>query len=43
VSEYQRPRDPFWPQAVVVFGFSLTASWAILLGYGLIKLIENLI
>jgi len=32
--------EPFWPAAVIVFGLSLTASWAILLGYGLIKLVE---
>ena len=33
-------REPFWPQAVIMFGLSLTAAWVILLGYGLVKLIE---
>jgi hypothetical protein len=34
---------PFWPVAVIVFGLSLTAAWAILLGYGLVRLIERAI
>jgi len=30
---------PIWPQAVVVFGLGLTAGWAMLLGYGFVRLI----
>lgn len=33
-------KDPFWPAAVITFGVSLTAAWVILLGYGLVRLIE---
>ena len=33
-------REPFWPVAVITFGLSITAAWVILLGYGLVKLIE---
>ncbi|MGA7683109.1 MAG: hypothetical protein WCA54_23290 [Pseudolabrys sp.] len=33
-------RHPIWPAAVVIFGFSLSAVWVGLLGYGLIKLVE---
>ena len=33
-------RQPIWPAAVITFGISLTVSWMILLGYGLIRLIE---
>jgi len=36
----RKAREPFWPVAVVAFGISLTAGWTILLGYGLIKLIQ---
>lgn len=35
-----RKRDPLWPAAVVTLGVGLTAAWVILLGYGLIKIIE---
>jgi hypothetical protein len=33
-------KDSFWPAAVITFGVSLTAAWVILLGYGLVRLIE---
>ena len=33
-------REAFWPAAVVTLGISLTAAWVMLLGYGLVKLIE---
>ena len=33
-------REPFWPVALVTFGLSLTAAWVILLGYGLVRLVE---
>jgi hypothetical protein len=33
-------RDPFWAAAIVTFGISLTAGWIILLGYGLVRLVE---
>jgi hypothetical protein len=36
-------RDPFWAAAIVTFGITLTAAWAILLGYGLFKLVEHVI
>ena len=36
-------RHPIWPVAVVIFGFSLSAVWVGLLGYGLIKLVEHAI
>jgi hypothetical protein len=39
-SEVPVRRGPFWPQAVITLGLSLTAAWVILLGYGLVKLIE---
>jgi hypothetical protein len=32
--------EPLWPAAVIVLGLSLTVSWSLLLGYGLIKLVE---
>jgi len=35
--------DPFWAAAIVTFGISLTAAWVILLGYGLIRLVERVI
>jgi hypothetical protein len=35
--------QPLWPAAVIVFGLSLTVSWVILLGYGLVRLIERAI
>jgi hypothetical protein len=35
--------DPFWAAAIVTFGISLTAAWVILLGYGLIKLVQHVI
>jgi len=36
----RKAREQLWPTAVIVFGVSLTAAWTILLGYGLIKLIQ---
>ena len=33
-------RQPIWPAAVITFGLSLTAAWVIVLGYGLVRLIE---
>jgi hypothetical protein len=33
-------REAFWPAAVVTLGISLTAAWVMLLGYGLVRLIE---
>jgi hypothetical protein len=39
-SEVPVRREPFWPQAVIPLGLSLTAAWVILLGYGLVKLVE---
>jgi hypothetical protein len=33
-------RDPIWPAATITIGLSLTASWVILLAYGLVKLLE---
>jgi hypothetical protein len=39
-SELPVRREPFWPQAVITFGLGITAAWVILLGYGLVKLIE---
>ena len=33
-------REPLWPAVVVVCGLSLTATWVILLGYGLVRLVE---
>jgi hypothetical protein len=29
-----------WPEAVIALGLSLSATWTILLGYGLVKLIR---
>jgi hypothetical protein len=39
-SELPVRNDPFWPAAVITFGLSLTAAWVILLGYGLVRLVE---
>jgi hypothetical protein len=36
-------RDPFWAAAMVTFGISLTAAWVILIGYGLIRLVEHVV
>jgi hypothetical protein len=33
-------RREIWPAAVITFGLSLTAAWVILLGYGLVRLVE---
>jgi len=30
-----------WPEMIVAFGLGLTAAWACLLAYGLIRLIER--
>ena len=40
--QFEQPvrREPFWPAALITFGLSLTAAWVILLGYGLVRLIE---
>ena len=32
-----------WPEAVVAFGFELTAGWIILLGYGIVFLGSELV
>ena len=34
---------PLWPAAMIVLGFSLTAAWVILLGYGLVRLVMHAI
>jgi len=39
-SELPVRNDPFWPVVVITFGLSLTATWVILLGYGLVRLVE---
>ena len=40
----ERPkRDPFWPAAVITFGISLTAAWTIVIGYGLVRLVDYVI
>jgi hypothetical protein len=39
-SELPCQNDSFWPAAVITFGLSLTAAWVIVLGYGLVRLIE---
>ena len=36
-------RHPIWPVAVVTFGISLSAAWVMLIGYGPIRLIEQVI
>ena len=33
-------RHEMWPEAVIAFALGVNAAWVILLGYGLIKLIE---
>jgi len=40
---HSTPRNPIWPQAVILFGFGLTIGWTILLGYGITKLIGMVI
>jgi hypothetical protein len=34
---------PIWPAAIITFGIGLSAAWVILLGFGLIKLVEHVI
>jgi hypothetical protein len=29
-----------WPQAILILGLMATAAWTVLLGYGLVELIE---
>jgi hypothetical protein len=36
-------REPLWPEAVVAVGLGLSAVWTILLGYGLVRLVELVI
>jgi hypothetical protein len=40
--ELQTPgrKGQFWPAAVITLGIVLTVGWVILLGFGLVKLIE---
>ncbi len=33
-------KHPIWPKVVIAFGLGLTVAWVILLGYGLVKLVE---
>jgi len=40
MSQLRDTREPFWPAAIVAFGLSLSVSWIILLGYGLVRLAE---
>jgi hypothetical protein len=42
-SEPSVRREPFWPAAIITFGLGLTAGWVILIGYGLIRLVERVI
>ena len=39
-SDLRVRNDPFWPEAVITFAISLTTAWAILLGYGLVRLVR---
>ena len=39
-SELPARNDPFWPAAVITFGIGLTVAWVMLLGYGLVRLVE---
>ena len=41
--ETQPRRHPFWPAAVITIGISLTVSWVLLVGYGLLKLVESVV
>jgi len=34
-------RAPLWPKLVVASGLALTAAWAILLSYGIVKLVTQ--
>jgi hypothetical protein len=38
-----RRRNSFWAAAIVIFGISLSTAWVILIGYGLIRLVEHVI
>ena len=35
--------DPLWSAVVITFGISLTVAWVMLLGYGLVRLIDLVI
>ena len=39
----QAPTHEIWPEAVIAFAIGVNAAWVILLGYGLVKLIEFVI
>lgn len=36
-------KHPIWPEAVVAFALGVTVGWVILLGYGVVKLVELVI
>jgi hypothetical protein len=33
-------RHPLWPVATIIFGISLSAMWTLVIGYGLVRLVE---
>ena len=43
LTQTQPHRVPLWPGALIVIGVSLTLSWVLVLGYGVLKLIEIVI
>ena len=43
LTQTQPHRVPLWPGAVIAIGLSLTLSWVLVLGYGVLKLIESAI
>lgn len=39
----QPGRRSIWPEAALTLGISLTLAWAIVIGYGLVRLVEYVI
>ena len=34
---------PDWPEAIIALGLSISGAWAILMGYGLVRLVQYVI
>jgi len=41
--EAQPQSRPLWPAAVILLGLGLTLIWTLLLGYGLVRIVEAVI
>ena len=43
LTEPPRGYEAVWPATVIIFGLAVTAAWVMLLGYGVVKLVERTI